>query len=229
MTNVSPARAAPTRAPDTAPRGPARAPSASDVREMGDAFARARARLAQDGGRARAQPAPQTGAGKEGARASRDPAAGTTGPRGEREALATDRDPFADPLRRERGQEDGGQGGGQSLAGAPPAPVVGVPTMPAPHVDPAAFAQLLADLWTRENGKGAREVSVRFGRDAWPATGARLVRNAAGTLDIALEVGDGGRAYADQLPGLAQRLAGAGVALGALALDRGDQSATGTS
>ena len=43
-------------------------------------------------------------------------------------------------------------------------------------------AQVLADLWTRENGRGAKEIRVRFGEDAWPATGARLVRNAAGAL-----------------------------------------------
>ncbi len=98
------------------------------------------------------------------------------------------------------------------------APVVGVPTMPAPHVDPGAFAQLLADLWARENGKGAREVSVRFGRDAWPATGARLVRNAAGTLDISLEVASGSAEYADRLPGLARHLTDAGIGIGALAV-----------
>lgn len=94
-------------------------------------------------------------------------------------------------------------------------------SFPPPHVDPSAFAQMLADLWTRENGRGSKEVRVRFGDRAWPATGALLVRNAAGSLDVALFVGDGGRAYGDRLPGLEDALTSAGVDLGTLAIENG--------
>ena len=96
-----------------------------------------------------------------------------------------------------------------------PTPVA-MPMMPALQVDPSAFAQLLAELWTRENGKGAKEVTVRFGARSWPATGARLVRNAAGALDIALELGDRGAVHGGRLDTLAEALQDAGVSLGSL-------------
>jgi hypothetical protein len=62
-------------------------------------------------------------------------------------------------------------------------------------------------------------VRVKFGANAWPATGARLVRNAAGTLDIAIQVGDGGKTYGDGLPGLQDQLGRSGLAVGALAIE----------
>lgn len=121
---------------------------------------------------------------------------------------------------RPRSWREGAEGLGGLAGQAPPlAAPVATADLAAPHIDPGAFAQLLADLWTRENGKGSKEVRVRFGERAWPATGARLVRNAAGTLDVALQVGDGGRAYRDRLGGLEEALIGAGVNLGSLLVE----------
>ena len=103
-----------------------------------------------------------------------------------------------------------------------PAQAVPVPVaanLPSPQVDPGAFAQMLADLWTRENGRGSKEIHVRFGDRAWPATGARLVRTAAGSLDVALLVGDGGQAYGGKLPGLEEALGRAGVDVASLLIE----------
>lgn len=211
MTGISATRTTPTRAPEPQQR-PGQPPHADDVRAMSDAFARARAKTQPDGTAPRTATA-KIATGKDAARQTASPLTGEA--RARTGALATD---DRHGIHRDEDRDTGGQSGGQSFAGQLAAPVVGVPTMPAPHVDPAAFAQLLADLWTRENGKGSREISVRFGSDAWPATGARLVRNAAGTLDISLEVGGGDPSYADRLPGLARHLNDAGIAVGALAL-----------
>ncbi|MEH3123665.1 MAG: hypothetical protein PGN16_17115 [Sphingomonas phyllosphaerae] len=211
MTSVSATRSPPTRAAEPQQR-PDQQPRSDDVRAMSDAFARARAKMQPEGTALRPAPA-KSGTGKD---APRQNAGTMTGETRERAAALPTDDRHA--IHREEERDTGGQSGGQSFAGQLAAPVVGVPTMPAPHVDPSAFAQMLADLWTRENGKGAREVSVRFGRDAWPATGARLVRNAAGTLDISLEVADGAPDYADRLPGLARHLHDAGIGVGALAV-----------
>lgn len=212
MTGISATRATPARTPEPTQR-PGQEPRADDVRAMGDAFARARAKMQPEGNPARTA-VPKAGTGKD---APRQTAGTATGEARERTGAMPSDDRHA--VHRDEERDTGGQSGGQSFAGQLAAPVVGVPTMPAPHVDPGAFAQMLADLWTRENGKGAREVSVRFGRDAWPATGARLIRNAAGTLDISLEVADGNRDYADRLPGLARHLKDAGIGIGALAVD----------
>lgn len=127
-----------------------------------------------------------------------------------------------DPLTRRQQQREGTE----SLAGwNAQGGVIGTTTAhanpPAPQVDPSAFAQMLADLWTRENGRGSKEVRVRFGDRAWPATGARLVRNAAGGVDVALFVGDGGQTYGDKLAGLGDALTQAGVDLGSLAIEDG--------
>lgn len=213
MTSVSATRATPARAPEAGPRPGTPEPNAADVRAMGDAFARARAKMAPDGQAPRTPPG-KAATGKETQRTATG--APTADARERTGTLPTDDRHAA--LHRDEDRDNGGQSSGQSFAGQLAAPVAGVPTMPAPHVDPSAFAQMLADLWTRENGKGAREVSVRFGREAWPATGARLVRNAAGTLDIAVEIADGNRDYADRLPGLARHLTDAGIGIGALAL-----------
>ena len=117
-----------------------------------------------------------------------------------------------------REQQDQLQAGlampGQAQAPAP----LPMAAMPSPQVDPSAFAQMLADLWTRENGKGAKEVEVRFGDRAWPTTGARLVRNAAGMLDIALLV-QGGATPGERLTELESALTRHGVALGSLAVE----------
>lgn len=111
-------------------------------------------------------------------------------------------------------------GQGLALSGQPAAPPpVTLPAMPAAHVDPSAFAQTMADLWTRENGRGSKEVRVRFGDSAWPATGARLVRNAAGTLDIALTTDTANGPYDARLDSLRGHLADAGLDVGALSVE----------
>lgn len=117
--------------------------------------------------------------------------------------------------------QDRRDGSPLSLAATAQAAVqpIAVPDAPAPHVDPAAFAQLMTQLWLRERGKGTKEVRVTFGDDAWPATGARLVRNAAGALDVQLHVADGGALYeGEPLAGLGRDLAATGLAIGALSL-----------
>jgi hypothetical protein len=136
----------------------------------------------------------------------------TVAPRGDRRMAGydeTDQDPHAtSPL-------------SLATAQAPVQPVA-VPDAPSPHVDPAVFAQLMTTLWLRERGKGTKEVRVTFGDDAWPATGARLVRNAAGALDVQLHVADGGALYeGDTLERLTQQLADRGLALGAVSLAEG--------
>ncbi|QJU59907.1 hypothetical protein HL653_21095 [Sphingomonas sp. AP4-R1] len=103
-----------------------------------------------------------------------------------------------------------------------PVQPVTVPDAPAPHVDPAAFAQLMTTLWLRERSKGAREVVVTFGSDAWPATGARLVRNAAGSLDVQIHAADGGARFeGEPMDRLAGHMADTGIAIGALSLRDG--------
>jgi hypothetical protein len=136
-----------------------------------------------------------------------------------REGVVADRHQ-EQPVSRLRSRQEGSE----ALAGwngqAPAAVTTTVAAdVTAPHVDAGAFAQMLADLWTRENGRGSKEVRVRFGDRAWPATGARLVRNAAGSLDVALLVGDGGRTYGDRLGGLEDALTGAGIDLASLAIE----------
>ena len=136
-----------------------------------------------------------------------------------RQAQSAAMDQAGERAAERREQQDQLQAGlalpGQANAPAP----VPMTAMPSPQVDPSAFAQMLADLWTRENGKGAKEVEVRFGDRAWPTTGARLVRNAAGMLDIALLV-QGGAEQGDKLPDLEAALTRSGVALGSLAVER---------
>ena len=183
-----------TREPQGMPARPAAAQE--DLRAIGDAFAKARQKL------------DRFTAGKEqtGERA----AAGMPKPRAaerdsERRPVAADRSPEAPTA------------GAAPLAAAP-VPLA-LPAMPAAHVDPSGFAQMLADLWTRENGRGAKEIRVRFGEDAWPATGARLVRNAAGALDIALHVAPAGAGYDRRLGNLGEHLRAAGLPLGALGID----------
>jgi hypothetical protein len=123
-------------------------------------------------------------------------------------------------VRHQAGSERQADGQGFGLAGQPAAsPPVQLPAMPAAHVDPSAFAQTMADLWTRENGRGAKEVRVRFGSGAWPATGARLVRNPEGRLDIALTADRAGGAYDGRLNALRGHLAEAGLDIGALSVE----------
>lgn len=204
MTSVDAAsRAQPSRPSSSPMRGEVR-PDPNDVRAMSDAFDKARGRMEK----------PQGQAGKkalgEGLAERRQEAATATAAR-----------PTADETRTKlTSQREGAEAlagwGGQ---GAAPVPAAVNADFAAPHVDPGAFAQMLADLWTRENGRGSKEVRVRFGDRAWPATGARLIRNEAGALDVQLFVGDGGRAYGDKLAELEGALSGGGVNLGSLAIE----------
>lgn len=103
-------------------------------------------------------------------------------------------------------------------AGAPPSSVT-MPNAPAPQVDASAFAALIGQLWAREQAKGTREVQIRFGERAWPATGARLVRAADGSLDVTLLSGGGGQTLDRNLGRLREKLSERGVAVGALGVE----------
>jgi hypothetical protein len=205
-----------TRAPQPAPRsnGPseARAPSPAAQQQGGaqamrDAFASARGKV-ETLSEAAGKPKQKGVLQKElGAREQKGEARGRTEAEPSRGST---------PIQAER-QADGQ---GLALSGQPAAPPpVTLPAMPAAHVDPSAFAQTMADLWTRENGRGSKEVRVRFGDSAWPATGARLVRNAAGTLDIALTTDTANGQYDARLDSLRGHLADAGLDVGALSVE----------
>jgi hypothetical protein len=128
------------------------------------------------------------------------------------DAALVDLDSRQQVLRDDGNQDQNGAQGwafGQALADAP----MIVPNAPSPSVDPGAFAQLMSQLWAQAKQKGEREVRVRFGTNAWPATGATLVRNAAGSLDIALQLAAGQHA---DLDALGTQLSGSGVAVGSL-------------
>lgn len=87
----------------------------------------------------------------------------------------------------------------------------------AAHVDPSVFADMLTRIWTREQGKTAREVRVQFGDDAWPATGARLLRLEDGTLQVTVSMGQRG---ADAgLEGLRERLEARGLHVSDIAVE----------
>lgn len=202
---TSPAQRTQRPQPSQSPAQPA------DARAMGEALANARRQMPP------AQPRGQAQMPRQGAAAMRD---GTAGEMAAALTAAHAREEDA-VLAQRFGQERdaGGEAGSGWMQAPAPLPTIPMPLMPNAAADPSGFAQMLADLWTRENGKGHREVQVRFGDGAWPATGARLVRNAAGTLDIALMVDNRARDYPDRLPSLQQHLADAGVALGQLRVE----------
>lgn len=212
MTRVSSSEAQPVRQLRQGPIQGRVQPQPDDVRAMKDALGAARARLfgKEQPGEEQAGPL-QPKPGKGLAQAERRGEA----PVQQREAFGDFRETTLRQEREARERQDGLFG----FAGhAQPQPMA-MPAMPAAHVDPGAFAQLLADLWTRENGKGTKEVTVSFGDRAWPATGARLVRNAAGTLDVALLLGDRAPPYDGALRALEAQLRDAGVALGSLSTE----------
>lgn len=201
-------------ASSTRPAAPARSsaqrtghtkPSDQDVRAMKDAFA-----LARKDGQPQGRFAVDAGKGKEdkgflGGDGSKDMA----------EAAVDGLDDRQHVLRDDRDQDQGGAQGwafGQALADAP----MIVPNAPSPAVDPGAFAQLMSQLWAQAKQKNEREIRVKFGTNAWPATGARMVRNTAGTLDIALHLGRGGSA---DLSALAEGLEQSGVTVGSLQVE----------
>lgn len=209
MTQVSSSQAQPMRQLGKGPIDARPQPAPADIRAMGEALGKAKAQLLgkeeQPAGPAQQKP------GKGLVQAER---------RGEvpvqaREGFGDFREASLKQEREARERQDALFG----FTGQPQVQPMAMPAMPAAHVDPGAFAQLLADLWTRENGKGAREVTVSFGDRAWPATGARLVRNAAGALDVALLLGDGAPPYEGALRELAGQLRDAGVALGSLSTE----------
>lgn len=178
-----------------------------DVRAMSDAFATARAKMKPDGMKFEGPP------GKQGkaALAKGMPLEADRKPADAAMAAAFDRKVSA---RQQSDRQSDGQGF-TLLGQATPQPPVMIAHMPSPQVDPGAFAQMLADLWTRENGRGAKEVRVMFGSDAWPATGALLVRNAAGTLDISIGIASG--SGGSSLDGLFEQLSASGLGVGSLA------------
>lgn len=215
MSDVSATRS--TSATRQPARTPARnAPQPDDVRAMSEAFARA-------GRGGTTQQGPQSPLLRQQGEA-KQPARGKAAFPGAMPERTVDAGQIAgwraaedrSALDRRDGERSGDQGFAmlQQPAAAPNAAMIA--QMPNPQVDPSGFAQMLADLWTRENGKGAKDVRVRFGGGAWPVTGARLVRSADGLLDVTIEGGPD----ATNLPldTLAPQLREAGLTLGRLTI-----------
>lgn len=86
------------------------------------------------------------------------------------------------------------------------------------HVDPGAFADMLTTIWTREQGRTAKEVRVSFGDAAWPATGARLVRLEDGSLKVTVSVGYRG-ADVGNLDDLRDRMGLRGLSVADIAIE----------
>ncbi|MDT8757387.1 hypothetical protein MZO42_01625 [Sphingomonas psychrotolerans] len=208
MTRVSSPNTQPPRQPMQGPVHGRAQPAPSDIKAMQDALGAAKARL-----QTKEQP---------GGAIQQKGLKGLVQPDRRGEAQVQQREAFGDwretALRQEREARER-QDGLFGFAGHAQPQATAMPAMPAAHVDPGAFAQMLADLWTRENGKGTKEVTVTFGDAAWPATGARLVRNAAGALDVSLLLGDRAPPYGDALRELETQLRDAGVALGSLSTE----------
>ena len=215
MTGLSSSNMSSTRAPSSQPRTDARPaarqqPNEQDVRAMGEAFASARRQPPNgQGGLQQGKAGKLAGQLAKGEAQARDGAQPSIGDRGA----------FAESMRNE--QDNGSPSGqGFGLSGQAGAPVpVPAPQVPAPHVDPSAFAQLMSQLWLREREKGVKEVRVEFGRSTWPATGATLVRNTDGVLDIALQVDPTATDYGSELSSLRERFADRGLAIGTLTVD----------
>ena len=186
MTDTAVSRSNPANRP--AQRTPTRAqPLAEDVRAMSEAFAKVRGQAQGLAGRAgQQQQAPLTKMPPQPLQqAPADPRAELARVAGWR---AADERGTLDRREAERGGE---QALGMISPSHAPVPTAAALPAPPPHVDPAAFAQTLADLWTRENGRGDRQVRVRFGSDAWPATGALMVQSADGLLDVTVDMAAG--------------------------------------
>lgn len=120
-------------------------------------------------------------------------------------ADATPRRPRLDPEMPELALASG------ALA-APAGPAAVAP--PPATVDPSAFADLMNQLWLREQHKATKEVRVRFGDAAWPATGARLLRLDDGSLDIQVSIGR--HAHGGDLDALRRQLAERGLAVASI-------------
>lgn len=173
-----------------APAGPVRAPGIQDAAKLAEAFAKA---VRRDGVPLAPQ-APAMLPAKTAAKAAAGP--GEEARPGD-EALA----------------------GGLLLPPGPGAAHAAAAPPPATFVDPSAFADLLTGLWLREQGRTTREVRVRFGDAAWPATGARLVRAEDGSLHVALLLGDRGGVDGSGTEALAERLRARGLAVAAVSVE----------
>lgn len=200
-----------TARPPAPPRAqPQRQPAPADVEAMRNAIAQAK------GEKPGAAPLPARGKGQGKAEATTQAQAGASPATVRAMALNERKGPVGE---REQGEgRQDGQGLGTPAGAMPPVPVQAA-AVPPPTVDPSAFAQLMSQLWSREHGKGAREVRVQLGASAWPATGARLVRNAAGELDIAIAFGSPVSHDDAALGLLRERFAEEGVAVGVLAFE----------
>lgn len=206
MTSVSSSSRPPAATPSRSPTQARPEANAHDVRAMADAFARAR-RQDMSGGQTGKQGKLPAGVAAE---------APANAPANAPRSAALTGDPLRDALQfdRELAQQ---HGEGLALLGQSGAPVaVPLPSPPPPQVDPSAFAQLMTQLWAREHGKGSKEVRVQFGPATWPTTGARLVQNAAGTLDVELYVGAQRAPSNGSLDALRQGFADRGLEVGAL-------------
>lgn len=210
MTDTAVSRSNPANRP--VQRTPTRAqPLAEDVRAMGEAFAKVRGQAQGLAGRAgQQQQVPLT-------KAPPQPLGQV--PADARAELARIAGWRAADQRGTLDRREAERGGEQALGMVSPAhtPVPTAATLPAPspHADPAAFAQTLADLWTRENGRGDRQVRVRFGNDAWPATGALMVQSADGLLDVTVDMAAGH--VLSSTDALVQALGAAGLTVGRVA------------
>ena len=209
MTDAAISRSNPVRQ-QPAKNAPQRAqPLAEDVRAMADAFARAR-------GEARPPVGPmlQQGAKLPGEKKPATPMAQTASDF--RAELAQAAGLRAADERGALDRREAEKGGEQALGLVSPnqsAPQGAAPLpAPAPHVDPSGFAQMLADLWTRENGRGDKRIQVRFGAQSWPATGAELVQSADGLLDVTVDMARGGPQASTGA--LTEALADAGLRIG---------------
>lgn len=96
---------------------------------------------------------------------------------------------------------------------------VHAPPPAAAHVDPGVFADMLTKLWTREQGRTAREVRVSFGDGAWPATGARLLRLDDGSLQVTVSLGQRGGDVGEGLEALRERLTARGLNIADIAYE----------
>ncbi|TRW17376.1 hypothetical protein [Glacieibacterium frigidum] len=201
---------APTRTADPAPsRGVDRAPPASrDAKALADEFAAAARKGALPMGGRDAKAPMQDGKGVKGmpmpAEGRAPPQLANALARGEKMKSYDGQS----EVRRDDSQtamlqmQTNGPGLAQPMQAPPPV---------AAHVDPGAFADMLTKLWTREQGRTAREVRVSFGDAAWPATGARLLRLDDGSLQVTVSMGQRGGDIGGGLDALRERLTARGL------------------
>lgn len=210
MTDTAVSRSNPANRP--AQRAPLRSPPlAEDLRAMGEAFAKVRGQAQGLAGQPGQQQAPLAKPpAQPPGQAAADPRAELARVAGWR---AADERGTLDRREAERGGE---QALGMVSPSHAPVPTAAALPVPAPHVDPSAFAQTLADLWTRENGRGDRQVRVRLGADAWPATGVLMVQSADGLLDVTVDMAAGHTTAPTDA--LAQALGAAGLTVGRVAM-----------